>query len=106
MPSRIARADSSATAEIDIEELVGQYRTRTCGACWSTTTLTQIPEPEPLRARPAQRKRAGGRQAETARLAGKWKLGKLNEISDEQAREDLAALVPDDGDRRPLRRRR
>ena len=24
-------------------------------------------------------------QAETARLAGEWKLGKLNEISDEQA---------------------
>ena len=32
-----------------------------------------------------------------------WKLGKLNEISDEQAREDLgAALGADDGDRRPL----
>src|SRR3712207_9077651 len=31
-------------------------------------------------------------QAETARLAGEWKLGKLNEISDEQAREDLGRL--------------
>jgi citrate synthase len=31
-------------------------------------------------------------QAETARLAGAWKLGKLNEISDEQAREDLGRL--------------
>ena len=31
-------------------------------------------------------------QAETARLAGDWKLGKLNEISDEQAREDLGRL--------------
>src|SRR5256885_1319601 len=31
-------------------------------------------------------------QAETARAAGEWKLGKLNEISDEQAREDLGRL--------------
>ena len=31
-------------------------------------------------------------QAETARLSGEWKLGKLNEISDEQARDDLARL--------------
>ena len=31
-------------------------------------------------------------QAETARLGGEWKLGKLNEISDEQAREDLGRL--------------
>jgi citrate synthase len=31
-------------------------------------------------------------QAETARLAGEWKLGKLNEISDQQAREDLGRL--------------
>ena len=31
-------------------------------------------------------------QAETARLSGEWKLGKLNEISDEQAREDLARV--------------
>src|SRR5919106_1725366 len=31
-------------------------------------------------------------QAETARLAGAWRLGKLSEISDEQAREDLVRL--------------
>ena len=31
-------------------------------------------------------------QTETARLSGAWKLGKLNEISDEQAREDLGRL--------------
>src|ERR671918_288709 len=31
-------------------------------------------------------------QAETARLAGAWRLGKLSEISDEQAREDLGRL--------------
>ena len=31
-------------------------------------------------------------QAETARLSGVWGLGKLNEISDEQAREDLGRL--------------
>jgi citrate synthase len=31
-------------------------------------------------------------QAETARLAGRWGLGKLNEISDEQARDDLGRL--------------
>src|SRR2546428_7477246 len=31
-------------------------------------------------------------QAETARLSGMWDLGKLNEISDDQAREDLGRL--------------
>src|SRR5436309_7381477 len=31
-------------------------------------------------------------QAETGRLSGVWKLGKLNEISDEQARDDLGRL--------------
>src|SRR5207249_9505286 len=31
-------------------------------------------------------------QTETARLSGVWKLGKLHEISDEQAREDLGRL--------------
>jgi len=31
-------------------------------------------------------------QAETARLAGEWKLGKLNETSEEQVREDLGRL--------------
>jgi citrate synthase len=31
-------------------------------------------------------------QAETARLSGVWKLGKLNEISDERARDDLGRL--------------
>ena len=31
-------------------------------------------------------------QAETARLSGRWELGKLNEISDDQAREDLGRL--------------
>ncbi|HKU57970.1 MAG TPA: citrate synthase, partial [Gaiellaceae bacterium] len=31
-------------------------------------------------------------QSQTARLSGLWKLGKLNEISDDQAREDLGRL--------------
>src|SRR5918911_268702 len=31
-------------------------------------------------------------QAETARLSSHWRLGKLNEISDDQAREDLGRL--------------
>ena len=51
-----------------------------------------MPEPEPYEAAGLTGNAPADLQAETARLAGVWGLGKLNEISDEQAREDLGRL--------------
>ena len=51
-----------------------------------------MPEPEPYEPARLTGNAPADLQAETARLAGEWKLGKLNEISDEQARDDLARL--------------
>ena len=51
-----------------------------------------MPEPEPYEPARLTGNAPADLQAETARLAGEWKLGKLNEISDEQARADLGRL--------------
>ena len=52
-----------------------------------------MPDPEPYEPAALDRERAvADLQAETARLASHWGLGQLNEISDEQARTDLARL--------------
>src|SRR5919202_2130184 len=51
-----------------------------------------MPDPEPYDPGALTGNAPADLQSETARLAGAWKLGKLNEISDEQARDDLARL--------------
>jgi citrate synthase len=51
-----------------------------------------MPEPEPYEPVGLTGNAPSDLQAETARMAGLWKLGKLNEISDDQAREDLGRL--------------
>src|SRR5437868_10348299 len=51
-----------------------------------------MPDPDPYEPVGLTGNAPADLQAETARLAGQWKLGKLNEISDEQAREDLGRL--------------
>src|SRR6266550_297842 len=51
-----------------------------------------MPDPEPYTPAALSGKAPSDLQAETARLSGVWGLGKLNEISDEQAREDLGRL--------------
>ena len=51
-----------------------------------------MPQPEPYEPAELTGNAPADLQAETARLAGVWKLGKLNEISDEQARDDLGRL--------------
>ena len=53
---------------------------------------SRMPDPEPYEPIGLTGNAPADLQAETARLAGTWKLGKLNEISDEQAREDLGRL--------------
>jgi citrate synthase len=51
-----------------------------------------MPDPEPYEPARLTGNAPADLQAETARLSGDWKLGKLNEITDEQAREDLGRL--------------
>jgi hypothetical protein len=51
-----------------------------------------MPDPEPYEPAGLTGNAPSDLQAETARLSGVWGLGKLNEISDEQAREDRCQL--------------
>jgi citrate synthase len=78
---------------VDIEELVGQYPYENVWGLLVDNDLdSKMPEPEPYEPAALSGNAPSDLQAETARLAGEWKLGKLNEISDEQAREDLGRL--------------
>jgi citrate synthase len=78
---------------IDIEELVGRYPYENVWGLLVDDDLdSRMPDPEPYEPARLSGSAPADLQAETARLAGEWKLGKLNEISDEHAREDLARL--------------
>jgi hypothetical protein len=78
---------------IDIEELVGQYPYENVWGLLVDDDLdSKMPDPEPYEPARLTGNAPSDLQAETARLAGEWKLGKLNEISDDQAREDLGRL--------------
>ena len=78
---------------IDIEELVGQYPYENVwGLLVDNDLESKMPVPEPHQPADLTGNAPADLQAETARLAGEWKLGKLNEISDGQAREDLGRL--------------
>jgi citrate synthase len=78
---------------IDIEELVGSVPYENVWGLLVDDDLgVTMPDPEPYEPARLTGNAPADLQAETARLAGEWKLGKLNEISDEQAREDLGRL--------------
>ncbi|HSK15121.1 MAG TPA: citrate synthase 2 [Gaiellaceae bacterium] len=78
---------------IDIEELVGRYPYENVWGLLVDDDLgSKMPDPEPYEPAKLTGDAPADLQAETARLAGVWELGKLNEISDEQAREDLGRL--------------
>jgi citrate synthase len=78
---------------VDIEELVGQQPYENVWGLLVDDDLgATMPDPEPYEPARLTGNAPADLQAETARLAGEWKLGKLNEISDEQAREDLGRL--------------
>jgi citrate synthase len=78
---------------VDIEELVGQYPYESVWGLLVDDDLdSKMPGPEPYEPARLTGNAPADLQAETARLAGEWKLGKLNEISDEQARDDLGRL--------------
>src|ERR687891_203175 len=78
---------------IDITELVGHYPyEHVWGLLVDDDLSSAMPEPEPYEPVGLTGNAPADLQAETTRMAGLWKLGKLNEISDEQAREDLGRL--------------
>jgi citrate synthase len=78
---------------VDIEELVGNVPYEfVWGLLVDNDLESKMPDPEPYEPATLTGNAPADLQAETARLAGEWKLGKLNEISDEQAREDLGRL--------------
>ncbi len=78
---------------VDIEELVGRYPYENVwGLLVDGDLSSKMPDPEPFEPAALTGNAPADLQAETARLAGEWGLGKLNEISDEQAREDLGRL--------------
>ena len=78
---------------VDIEDLVGSYPYENVWGLLVDNDLdSKMPDPEPYEPARLTGNAPADLQAETARLAGEWKLGKLNEISDEQARDDLGRL--------------
>src|SRR6184192_2443814 len=78
---------------IDIEQLVGHYPYENVwGLLVDDDINSKMPDPEPYEPAKLTGNAPADLQAETARLAGEWRLGKLNELSDEQAREDLGRL--------------
>jgi citrate synthase len=78
---------------VDIEELVGHYPYENVwGLLVDDDLSSTMPDPEPYEPAKLTGNAPADLQAETARMAGEWQLGKLNEISDEQAREDLGRL--------------
>ncbi len=78
---------------VDIENLVGHHPYENVwGLLVDDDINSKMPDPEPYEPAKLTGNAPADLQAETARLAGEWKLGKLNEISDDQAREDLGRL--------------
>jgi citrate synthase len=78
---------------VDIEELVGHHPYECVWGLLVDDDLgSRMPDPEPYDPARLTGNAPADLQAETARLSGEWQLGKLNEISDEQAREDLGRL--------------
>ena len=78
---------------VDIEELVGRYPYENVWGLLVDDDLdSKMPEPDPYEPASLTGDAPADLQAETARLAGDWGLGKLNEISDAQARIDLGRL--------------
>ena len=78
---------------VDIEELVGQYPYENVWGLLVDNDLdSKMPEPEPYEPAAVSGNAPSDLQSETARLSSHWSLGKLNEISDDQARTDLARI--------------
>ena len=78
---------------IDVEPLIGKYPYENIWGLLVDDDLDSVmPAPEPYEPAGLTGRAPSDLQAQTARLSGFWGLGKLNEISDEQAREDLGRI--------------
>src|ERR671923_1437564 len=78
---------------VDIEELVGHVPYEKVWSLLVDETLDPgMPDPEPYVLDSPTGDAPSDLQAATARLSAEWKLGKLVDIEDEQARDDLARL--------------
>jgi citrate synthase len=78
---------------VDIEELVGRVPyEKVWGLLVDESLEPGMPEPEPYEPTALTGNAPADAQAETARLSGVWGLGKVTEISDERARDDLGRL--------------
>jgi citrate synthase len=78
---------------VDVEPLIGKVPYENVWGLLVDDDLgSRMPDPEPYEPARLTGDAPADLQAETARMAGQWKLGKLNEISIEQAREDLGRL--------------
>ena len=78
---------------VDVEPLVGTIPyERVWGLLVDDDLESAMPDPEPYEPPALTGNAPADLQAETARLSGVWGLGKLHEISDEQARDDLGRL--------------
>src|ERR671924_2120704 len=75
---------------IDIEELVGNFHyEQVWGLLVDESFEPGMPQPEPYEPKSLTGNAPSDLQSETARLSSEWKLGKLVDVSPEQAREDL-----------------
>ncbi|MDQ3993092.1 MAG: citrate synthase 2 [Actinomycetota bacterium] len=78
---------------VDVEPLVGRVPYENVwGLLVDDDIDSKMPDPEAYQPPALTGNAPADLQTETARLSGRWRLGKLNEISDEQAREDLGRL--------------
>ena len=78
---------------VDVEPLIGKVHYENVWGLLVDNDLNSVmPDPEPYDPATLTGRAPADLQAETARLSGVWKLGKLHEISNEQAREDLGRL--------------
>ncbi len=78
---------------VDVEPLVGRVPYENVwGLLVDDDIDSKMPDPEAYEPPALTGNAPADLQTETARLSGRWRLGKLNEISDEQAREDLGRL--------------
>jgi citrate synthase len=78
---------------VDVEPLIGKVAYENVwGLLVDDDIDSRMPDPEPYEPAGLTGRAPADLQAQTARLSGVWRLGKLNEISDDQARDDLGRL--------------
>ena len=78
---------------VDVEPLIGKVPYENVwGLLVDDDLNSKMPDAEPYEPAGLTGRAPADLQAETARMSGVWKLGKLNEISDEQARGDLGRI--------------